>query len=257
MAKSTTTTSKRRPKWQTSDGRVTMLRGDALDLLPKVRCDVVITSPPYNTLSRIPRVGSGCLAGSNFVRKVRALGYDDDQPEDVYQGWLTAIIRRCLERAKGLVWLNHKMRYRDRVGVHPLRMLPFEVYAEVIWSRCGSFAFNNRRFATSHEYLHAFGKPHWWNQSSNRLLSVWQIPARPSADHPCPFPLEIPRRLVEASCPPGGVVCDPFCGSATTGVATLQLGRRFIGIEKDHGFFELSIERLKEARRILRRGCQQ
>ena len=63
-------------------------------------------------------------------------------------------------------------------------------------------------------------------------------------EHPTPKPLALMRWLVEASCPEGGMVCDPFCGSGSTGVACLSLGRRFLGIE-------LSSEYAARARRRL------
>jgi site-specific DNA-methyltransferase (adenine-specific) len=51
--------------------------------------------------------------------------------------------------------------------------------------------------------------------------------------------------LVELFTDAGELVLDPFCGSGTTGVACLRLGRRFIGIEKDEGFARIATERLE------------
>jgi DNA modification methylase len=51
-------------------------------------------------------------------------------------------------------------------------------------------------------------------------------------------------QLVEQFTDPGETVLDPFCGSGTTGVACLRLGRRFIGIERDERYVALSRERL-------------
>jgi site-specific DNA-methyltransferase (adenine-specific) len=46
---------------------------------------------------------------------------------------------------------------------------------------------------------------------------------------------------------PGDLICDPFMGSGTTGVACVKLGRRFIGIEKDHKYFDIACERISAA----------
>ena len=46
-----------------------------------------------------------------------------------------------------------------------------------------------------------------------------------------------------------GTVCDPFMGSGTTGVACVQLGRKFIGIEIDEGYFDITCERISRAER--------
>jgi site-specific DNA-methyltransferase (cytosine-N4-specific) len=62
--------------------------------------------------------------------------------------------------------------------------------------------------------------------------SVWSIPTRPSRlPHFATFPIDLPLRCIAAGSPPGGVVLDPFSGIATTGLAALQLGRSYVGID--------------------------
>jgi DNA modification methylase len=58
--------------------------------------------------------------------------------------------------------------------------------------------------------------------------------------HPCPRPLDQVRELVRNFVVEGGTVLDPFCGSGTTGVACLGLGRRFVGVEIDPAYAALS-----------------
>lgn len=226
----------------------TLYVGDCLDVIPRIRAtvDTVVTSPPYNTLgTRIPRAGTGLLTGSAWVRKIGLIGYADDNTESTYQAWLNYVLAICLDRSQGLVWVNHKIRYRDGVAVHPARFIHLPIYSEIVWQRAGSVALNCRRFAPSHEGLWAFGRPHYWDDSVNRLLSVWAIcQVTKRTDHPCPFPLELARRPIVASCPPGGTVLDPFAGSCTVGVAALATGRRFIGIEKNRAYVPAAIDRL-------------
>ena len=64
------------------------------------------------------------------------------------------------------------------------------------------------------------------------------------AVHPTQKPLDVLRPLIEYSCPPGGTVLDPFMGSGSTGVAALQLGRKFIGIEINPDYVALARQRL-------------
>jgi DNA modification methylase len=45
------------------------------------------------------------------------------------------------------------------------------------------------------------------------------------------------------------MILDPFMGSATTGVAAVQMGRRFIGIERDEGYFDIACRRIEQAQR--------
>lgn len=65
--------------------------------------------------------------------------------------------------------------------------------------------------------------------------------------HPCPRPLDQVRHIVEQWVRPGGTVLDCFMGSGTTGVACIQTGRRFIGIELDKGYFDIAQRRIAEA----------
>ena len=61
---------------------------------------------------------------------------------------------------------------------------------------------------------------------------VWHIATRPyGGAHVAPFPIDLPLRAIAAGCPPGATVLDPFSGAATTGLAALQLGRSYVGIE--------------------------
>jgi site-specific DNA-methyltransferase (adenine-specific) len=64
------------------------------------------------------------------------------------------------------------------------------------------------------------------------------------AGHETQKPLPLMLELVELFTDPGELVLDPFCGSGTTGVACLRLGRRFIGIERDAKYAAIARERL-------------
>jgi DNA modification methylase len=257
----------RQPDFQSPDGRIQLHCCDAAELLASLgegEVDVTVTSPPYNTLPRDTRAygfrrrkrsRSGIRENSGsdgensgvdgWLAKVSREGYADRLPEQHYQAWLKWMVAEALRVSRGLVWINHKLRFRSGRGLHPLRYLPFDLWSEIVWDRRGSMALNCGKHAPSHEYIFGFGRPHWWDDRQNRLLSVWQIaPQRGCREHPCPWPMEIPRRLIAASCPPDGVVLDPFMGRGTTGLACLALGRRFIGCDKSPGY-------VASARRLL------
>lgn len=237
-----------------NSGGIVIYHADSLqllDALPPDSVDIAMTSPPYNTLgNRIPKEGSGSMLRSKFVAKINQIGYSDDLPEYLYQAWLNYAVALSLRACRGLVWVNHKNRYRDGAALHPARMMPFDIHSEIIWARAGGFAFNCRRHCPSHEHLLSFGRPHYWDKVHDGKMSVWKITqVRNRTDHPCPFPVELARRPIESSCPPGGWVVDPFSGSATVGVACQELGRRFIGVEREERFCEVAATRLEATRR--------
>jgi DNA modification methylase len=77
---------------------------------------------------------------------------------------------------------------------------------------------------------------------------VWSINTRPyRGPHFAAFPVDIPLRAIAAGCRPGGMVLDLFCGTGTTGLAALTLGRRFTGIDLNPQFAALAAERLRQA----------
>lgn len=67
--------------------------------------------------------------------------------------------------------------------------------------------------------------------------------------HPAQKPLALMRHIIYSSTRPGDLILDPFMGSGTTGVACLQTGRRFVGIERDPAYFATAVHRLRAAAR--------
>lgn len=230
--------------------------GDCAEIVPTLaRADAVVTSPPYNTLPTSPKA-SGLhnerRGGGNQWLERAAVGYADQMPEDEYQAWLNDILGKCASNTKGLIWVNHKVRYREGEAIHPVRMITLPIYAEVIWNRKISMALNCKRFAPAHEGFWAFGTPSYWDDKNNALMSVWDIPpAQRESDnkHPCPYPERLVRPIIESSAPPRGIILDPFMGSGTTGVAAVKTGRRFVGIEIDPRWFDLACRRISDALR--------
>lgn len=66
-------------------------------------------------------------------------------------------------------------------------------------------------------------------------------------DHPTPKPHEMPAHFMRLHTQVGDVVLDPFMGGGSSGVAAAKMGRKFIGIELDQRWFELSVRRISEA----------
>ena len=72
-------------------------------------------------------------------------------------------------------------------------------------------------------------------------------PAPTRGPHFAAYPIDLPLRCIAAGCKPGGIVLDPFTGSGTTGLAAIQLGRRFTGIDLSADFARLAAGRLAQA----------
>lgn len=236
-------------------GDATLYLGDCLDILPTLgKVDAIVTSPPYNTLNPSAKPSGLHAERSTGVNKWmdKQGGYFDQRTEDEYQEWQQVFLDSCM-RQSSVVWINHKTRYRNGLGIHPLEFYRAPLFAEVVWDRGVSMALNCGRFAPSHEYWFGFGKPDYWDDSVNKLLSVWRIPPgagkHESNDHPCPYPERLVNPIIVGSSPKDGTILDPFMGSGTTGVACMNLGRKFIGVEIEEKYFNIACERIDQAQR--------
>lgn len=87
------------------------------------------------------------------------------------------------------------------------------------------------------------------SENAARACDVFSIPPTAGAPgrHPTEKPVQLMAALVEVVTDPGGLVLDPFMGSGTTGVAAVQTGRRFIGIEQNPEYFAMACRRLEQA----------
>lgn len=87
--------------------------------------------------------------------------------------------------------------------------------------------------------------------NNKQMRDVWTFPAiapweKARGKHPTQKPLNLLVRLLLMASDENSIICDPFSGSSTTGIAANILGRKFIGIEKEKEFIDLSIARKLE-----------
>lgn len=83
------------------------------------------------------------------------------------------------------------------------------------------------------------------------MRDVWTLPAiarweKSCGKHPTQKQLCVLSRIIQASTEPGAWIMDPFAGSSTTGIAASLLGRRFLGIDMEEKFLEMSKARREE-----------
>jgi DNA modification methylase len=84
------------------------------------------------------------------------------------------------------------------------------------------------------------------NDFQDWFSQIWELPgASTKKGHPAPFPLELAYRLVKMYSFVGDVVLDPFCGSGTTMVASIESGRNSIGVEVEKEYCDLAFKRIK------------
>jgi modification methylase len=86
-----------------------------------------------------------------------------------------------------------------------------------------------------------------WGQGTVPGESVWEMNTESAVDHPAPFPVELPKRVIALYTRRGDVVLDPFMGSGSTALAAMQSGRQYVGYELSAEYCALAEKRVREA----------
>lgn len=81
-------------------------------------------------------------------------------------------------------------------------------------------------------------------------IDVWEMPSASATrvGHPAPFPVDMPRRLIELYTYKDDLILDPFIGSGTTAVAAVETGRHYVGFDTELRYIDLARQRILEAR---------
>lgn len=204
-------------------GNATLYLGDCRDLLPKLgKVDAVVTDWPY---------GIGAAAGKNASRGNIAVAKDygdddwDDQPIDDELVALTC--------AAG--------RWNILFGGNYYPCAPTSCW--LVWDKeNGSNDFADCELA-------------WTNlpKAVRRLRYMWNGMLRANGetrgDHPTQKPIGVMKWAIGHLPEPHNTIIDPFMGSGTTGVAAVQMGRHFIGIERESKYFDIACRRIEDAQR--------
>jgi site-specific DNA-methyltransferase (adenine-specific) len=213
--------------------------------------DMVFTSPPYNIGSKSPKKITHRKHGGYDAKSWGAIEhYDDSMPEAEYQKWQRNFLIWCSQRIKnsGVVAYNHKDRHQRGKLICPETWFPSQMtlFDKIVWDRKSTHNHELCYAFPQHEYVYFFNKAkHYYNRC--RLDSVVAMSRERSSFHNAPMPLALAIMIIQKFCPPGGVVCDPFSGSATTMVAAYRCGVSFVGAELKHDYFVQAVQRFKEA----------
>lgn len=243
-------------------GDATLILADCREVIPTLApVDTVITSPPYN-LGSAPwarlghwRPGTPSGSGGRAKWKTGASGdgveygtHEDALPWPDYVAWQRDIISMLWDRlsSTGAIFYNHKPRVVGTRLWTPQELIPegVELRQIVVWARPGGMNYNATAFVPTHEWVMVLAKSDFRLKSRgvSGLGDVWQMKPERN-DHPAPFPLDLPTKVLEATA--GSIVLDPFMGSGTTGIAALRTDRKFTGIEIEPKFFDMACRRIE------------
>lgn len=214
-------------------GDCTLYLGDCREILPTIgKVDAVVTDPPYE----FETVGAGVFRTTRKnMDEIKAKGLADGFDHDLLSA----------DQFGAAIVFAHNDQWADLL---PHLASQFARYAICQWHKTNPMPVANQHYQPDTEiYVHA------WNPGFHPVGPLSQkqrfIVAGNGQDtaiaHPTVKPLPVMLKIVGNV---GGLtVCDPFMGSATTGVACVQLDRHFIGIERDQKYFDLACRRIEVA----------
>ncbi len=218
--------------------------------------DMIFADPPYG----LSNDGFTCVAGQ--MASVNKGTWDKfaglREYEQFTHAWLS-LSQRLLKK-DGTIWVSGTRHNIFTIG-HVLGSLGFKLLNDIVWEKPNPPPNLSRRYFThSTEIIiwaaknsksrHRFNYEAMREENSGKQMrSIWKISPprlleRQSGRHPTQKPLALLRRIIVASTTTGDFVLDPFAGTSTTGVASLELGRFYCGIESENDFVNLSIQRL-------------
>lgn len=264
--------------------RFELFRGDCLEILkqfPENHFDMIFADPPY-FLSN----GSFTCQNGKMVSVKKGdwdLGNGLKENFEFHRNWINAC-RRVL-KPNGSIWLSGTYHSIYQCGL-ALQTAGFHILNDVAWFKPNASPNLSCRFLTaSHETLiwarkdkkakHTFNYRTMVDWDSNykkdfkcekcggvtfnellhekgkQMRSVWAINTPQKIEkrfgkHPTQKPEELLKRIVLASTNRNDLILDPFTGSSTTGLAAYLFGRKFIGIDTEKEYLDLSIERFEE-----------
>jgi site-specific DNA-methyltransferase (adenine-specific) len=232
-----------------------VLQGDCLKILetiPDACVDAVITDPPYSS-GGLFRGDRARPATEKYVcdHEVKNFHPDfggDNRDQRSYGYWATLWLSQCLRITKsgGVCCLFTDWRQLPTTS-DALQAGGWVWRGIVVWDKTEGARPNNGRFKQQAEFIVWGSKGNMpLNNGIGCLNGVFRHAPFSGKQHIAGKPEALMKSLV-AICSSNGLVLDPFMGSGTTGVAALQTGRRFLGIELDPGYFAVAEKRVREA----------
>jgi site-specific DNA-methyltransferase (adenine-specific) len=241
---------------------VKLLKGDSIEILNQARessVDMIFADPPYFLSNGGISCHAGKMVSVNKGKWDKSRGVEENHKFNLE--WLKACQR--VLKSNGTIWVSGTLHVIFSVG-YAMQELGFKILNDITWEKpnpppnlsCRYFTHSTETVlwaAKNAKSKHLFNYPRMREiNGGKQMKTVWKFLA-PSSDektfgkHPTQKPVELLERIIQASTNEGDLVLDPFCGSSTTGVASVLLDRKYVGIDLEQEYLDLSVKRLRRA----------
>jgi len=234
-------------------GEAEVYNGEALSSLKKLEdcsVDAILTDPPYSsggiTLSQKQRATSAKYQSSDAKKKFPDFS-GDSRDQRSFVIWATLWLAECYRIAKpGSVCMVFTDWRQLPTMSDALQAGGWQWRRIVVWDKPTARP-SKGEFKNQCEYVLVGSKDKFAPVHERCLPGVFRqsIVSGQRRRHMTEKPVPLLRDLLEIT-PEGGTVLDPFMGSASTGQACFETGRKFIGMEMSNDYFEVACDRLKQ-----------
>lgn len=212
----------------------------------KLKVNHIITDPPYNISKK------NNFSTMSSPRKGVDFG-EWDKKFDLFN-WITDYVDLLDKNGSIIIFCSYL--YISYI-IDELQKNNIDVKDLLVWQKSNPMPRNvTRRYVQDMEFAiwgvkkgakWVFNKP----KDVSYLRSIFTtstVAGLEKTEHPTQKSLKLMRKIIEIHTNKNDLILDPFMGSGSTGVAALDLGRRFIGIENDEKYFKIALERLESKR---------
>ncbi|WP_353743855.1 site-specific DNA-methyltransferase [Corynebacterium sp. S1S1] len=233
-----------------------LIHGDCIETLSQLdseSVDLVLTDPPYN-------LGQFMKGRYTNLHKMRenyfgAAGWDDAAPHEwelLMQHYFQELANVVVPGANVIVFMAV---LKVETVVKIAEEYGFYYKTTGVWHKTNPMPRNmNLHFVNSTEsWIHFTYKKKrgTFNNDNSMYHDFVESSVTPSSEkrfgkHPTQKPLVVLKHFISLLSNPGDLVLDPFMGSGSTGVAALDLGRRFIGVELDQKYYDIAKSRMSQ-----------
>ncbi|MBE0471789.1 MAG: site-specific DNA-methyltransferase [Methyloprofundus sp.] len=246
--------------FKSTDKKFALLNNDVFSVLPKFdfEFDMVFADPPYFLSNDGLTIKNGKISSVNKGSWDKSQGLDEINSFN--RKWLNLVREKMKPNAT--IWISGTSHNIFSIG-QILLELDFKILNIITWEKTNPPPnFSCRYFTHSTEQVIWARKeaktPHYFNyelmkrlNEGKQMKDVWRLPAiakweKSCGKHPTQKPLALLTRIILASTQKGAWVLDPFTGSSTTGIAANLLDRRFLGIDQEASFLDISRARKQE-----------
>ncbi|HED7468609.1 TPA: site-specific DNA-methyltransferase [Campylobacter coli] len=251
---------KEKPIFISKDKNFTLYQNDCNKLLPKFekQFDLIFADPPYFLSNDGLSIQNGKIVSVNKGNWDK--GDDIEKIDKFNLKWLSNV--KIALKDTGSILISgtyHNVFSLGRI----LQKLDFKILNIITWQKTNPPPNFSCRYLThsteqiiwarkSYKHKHIFNYEILKLLNSNKQMrDVWAFNAiapweKTNGKHPTQKPLALLTRLILMASDESSLICDPFSGSSTTGIAANLLNRQFIGFEKENEFINISIARKKE-----------